>query len=56
MNICGALYVNLSYTVGHIRRLLCRMAEMVLQFSLSVMMHHKGYDTLIRLNLFEAIN
>ena len=42
MNICGILYVNLTYTDGLMRKHLGLMTEKVLQFSLRVMMIHDG--------------
>ena len=40
MNLCGILYVHLTYTDGHIRQHLGLLAEKVLKFSLTVMMLH----------------
>ena len=42
MNICGILYVNLTYTDRHIRRHFGLMTEIALSFSLMIMMLHNG--------------
>ena len=42
MNICGILYDKLTYTEGHIKRHFGQLAEIVLLFSLTVMMLHNG--------------
>ena len=42
VNICEILYVNLTYTDGHIRRHLGLLAEMGLKFYLTVLMLHNG--------------
>ena len=55
MIICGILYVNLTYTNGHMIRHLGVLAEMVLLFSLTVMVLHNGQDAVTRLNIFEAV-
>ena len=55
MNICGILNVNSTYTDGLIRRHYGLLAEMVLYFSVSVMMLNNCYDTVIQLNIFEAV-
>ena len=56
MNICGMIYVNSTYTDGHMIRNLRILAEMVLLFSLTVMVLHNGQDAVTRLNIFEAPN
>ena len=55
MNICGIMNVNLPYTDRHIRRHHGLLDEIILYFSLTVMMLHNGNDTLIRLYLLEAV-
>ena len=55
MKICGILYFNTTYIYGHIRWHFDLLAGTVLSFSLAVMMLHKVYDTVIQLNLFEAV-
>ena len=55
MNICGIMNVNLKYMDRHIRRQLGLLDEIILYFSLTVMVLHNGNDTLIRLNLLEAV-
>ena len=45
MNICVILYVNVTYSDGHIRRHLGLLADIVLLFTLTAMMLHNGKDT-----------
>ena len=55
MNSCGILNVNSTFTDGLIRRHHGILAEMLLYFSVSVMMLNNCYDTIIRLNIYEAV-
>ena len=48
------LYVIRTYTDAHIRRHLGLLAKIVLELTLTVMMLHQGYDTVTRLNVFDA--
>ena len=55
VKICGLLYVNYTYTDGHIRRHLGLLAEMVVYVTMTVMIHGKVYDAVIRLNLIKFV-
>ena len=55
LKICGILYVKNTYSDRHIRRHLGILAEILLKFSMSVVMLHNGLDTVLRLNLHEAV-
>ena len=48
-NICGILYVNLTYTERHIRRHLSRLAVMVLQVTLKVTLYKTKHIIMIKL-------
>ena len=55
LKICGILYVIKTCTDRRIKPHQFQLSGMVVYCTLTVMMLHNGYDTVMRLNIFDTV-